>query len=745
MNNWYKKQLLSYFPIFLLTITVIVLLGLVVISDISRKETEKANRMSADYVADTMVRSLDDIENAVLKELNKNESIATFAEAPGLAGHDESLLLYNAAASLRSLIEGNPVIHSIYLYRAKDGLIIWPNGKTTLDSFGDMAFLRKVLEDERHTTDRWSETRWLQDRFVSSPARVISLVKQLPVPFGDKGVAVINADVRELRSYIGDIADTKISYLDVVDTAGQLVMSTDEEGENGREGGGVKQLAEIEVPDTAWTIRSGIKQGQFFGWFSLISYIWVAIGCAVIGLSLGYVIYISKRNYRPIQMMMNKLESIQLNSLPDDRKVDDLSFIGQALEDLIDQSRHYEEGRREHLITKRRQFFMDLVEGTGVVAETDWEETIPLPYRDDEGPADKGVIVAELGHEAFLGEGKPQDQAMLRLAVQSIVHDFLDNSSMRAWCEWISGGRLGVICRMEEGKSAKETLLPKVAACRQWVEENFGIRFVFAQGVPVASWEDLPVSYASATAALGYKLTGGETLIVAEERVGGSADDAHSYWVRIAEMAKAFRLVHGGWRDQLAGLFNDFRTHRLNDMQIHMILAALEKLLKKETGNEVLASETMRQAWIRLDVEAMVTESSSLDSLEANLTEALNEAYRAYVKVFETNSFQAVAVGMRTYIEEHFDDPDLSLKHLSDRFGMNGKNVSQLFKDAFGENFVDVLLRLRIEKAKRLLTETDLGQQDIAQQVGYSNAITFGRMFKRVVGVTPGDYRKKHV
>nr|WP_275901522.1 helix-turn-helix domain-containing protein [Cohnella algarum] len=100
---------------------------------------------------------------------------------------------------------------------------------------------------------------------------------------------------------------------------------------------------------------------------------------------------------------------------------------------------------------------------------------------------------------------------------------------------------------------------------------------------------------------------------------------------------------------------------------------------------------------------------------------------------------------MRTYIEEHFDDPDLSLKHLSDRFGMNGKNVSQLFKDAFGENFVDVLLRLRIEKAKRLLTETDLGQQDIAQQVGYSNAITFGRMFKRVVGVTPGDYRKKHV
>ncbi|MFD1955521.1 helix-turn-helix domain-containing protein [Paenibacillus thailandensis] len=97
---------------------------------------------------------------------------------------------------------------------------------------------------------------------------------------------------------------------------------------------------------------------------------------------------------------------------------------------------------------------------------------------------------------------------------------------------------------------------------------------------------------------------------------------------------------------------------------------------------------------------------------------------------------------MRAYIEEHFADPDLSLKHLSDRFDISGKYASYLFKEEFDMKFVDFLVQLRMKRAERLLAETDETVQNIALQVGYANSISFGRMFKRVVGVTPGDYRK---
>ncbi|MNW22203.1 HTH-type transcriptional regulator YesS [compost metagenome] len=56
--------------------------------------------------------------------------------------------------------------------------------------------------------------------------------------------------------------------------------------------------------------------------------------------------------------------------------------------------------------------------------------------------------------------------------------------------------------------------------------------------------------------------------------------------------------------------------------------------------------------------------------------------------------------------------------------------------------FVDFLAELRVRKAKELLDNTQDSIQDIALQIGYANAITFGRVFKRVTGMTPGDHRK---
>lgn len=730
---------MTYFPIFLLTITVIVLLGLVIVSDISRQETEKANRMSARYVAETLTRSLDGMEQSALKELNANDQIGSFVDDGQLAGREKSVLLYQVSRALRTLIEQNPGIHSIYIYRAEDGLIVWPNGMTTIDALGDRAFLEAGLSG-KIAADRWSDVRVLRDAFSPSETPVVSLVKQLPLPFGDKGVAVINADVRELQSYLGDVADPHVSYLDVVDGSGQLVMSTDEEGAAYRTGNGVRQLTEIGVAEAGWTIRSGIKQGQLFGWFSLISYVWLAVGCVVIALSLGYVIYVSKRNYRPIQVMMNKLESIQLSSLPENRKVDDLSFIGQALEGLIMQSRRYEQDKQEHLVARRRQLFLELLEGTAGAAIDDWEELSPLPL-EAYAAAPVAVLIAEVVSDVMLGESRSQERGTLRLAMQSILQDFLGEAGQPAWGEWVGSGQIGVICKLS---GSGQSLESRAEACRRWMADNLGVSMIIAVGLSAQDWEELPLSYASAQAALGYKLTGGKLLIQAAELEGRSGQDAHAYWLSLSDMAKAFRVSHDGWKGQFKQLFLSFRRDRLDDRHIYLILAGLEKLLKKEIGTGAGVDDQVAEAWKRVDVERLSLQQMTLDELESELYSALEELYQAYTAACESDSFQTVVRELRAYMEARYDDPDLSLKHLSDRFGLAGKNVSQIFKDAFGENFGEVLVALRIGKAKRLLTGTELGQQEIAQQVGYSNSITFGRMFKRVVGVTPGEYRKRH-
>lgn len=82
------------------------------------------------------------------------------------------------------------------------------------------------------------------------------------------------------------------------------------------------------------------------------------------------------------------------------------------------------------------------------------------------------------------------------------------------------------------------------------------------------------------------------------------------------------------------------------------------------------------------------------------------------------------------------------MKHLSDRFHISAKYASYLFKEEFNLKFVDFIVKLRMERAQELLAETNETIQNISIRVGYANSITFGRVFKRIVGVTPGDYRK---
>ncbi len=52
---------------------------------------------------------------------------------------------------------------------------------------------------------------------------------------------------------------------------------------------------------------------------------------------------------------------------------------------------------------------------------------------------------------------------------------------------------------------------------------------------------------------------------------------------------------------------------------------------------------------------------------------------------------------------------------LGDQFNLSSKYLSQLFKEEFGEKFIDYVTKLRIEKAKKLLRETDRSIQEVAE------------------------------
>lgn len=93
------------------------------------------------------------------------------------------------------------------------------------------------------------------------------------------------------------------------------------------------------------------------------------------------------------------------------------------------------------------------------------------------------------------------------------------------------------------------------------------------------------------------------------------------------------------------------------------------------------------------------------------------------------------------YINRNLGE-NITLESVANYVSMNSSYFSRFFKNKTGENFVDYLVRIRIDKAKELLIKTEMTIDDIAGKVGHINTAYFSKVFKKVTGLTPGEFRR---
>ncbi|MFB8375466.1 AraC family transcriptional regulator [Paenibacillus taichungensis] len=94
------------------------------------------------------------------------------------------------------------------------------------------------------------------------------------------------------------------------------------------------------------------------------------------------------------------------------------------------------------------------------------------------------------------------------------------------------------------------------------------------------------------------------------------------------------------------------------------------------------------------------------------------------------------------YIHEHFNE-SISLESLAEQWNYSIQYLSKQFKLRTGRSPIEYVIQARMAKAKELMIRTDATAQEIASSVGYSDVFYFTRLFKKQVGMTPGQYKKK--
>ncbi len=95
-----------------------------------------------------------------------------------------------------------------------------------------------------------------------------------------------------------------------------------------------------------------------------------------------------------------------------------------------------------------------------------------------------------------------------------------------------------------------------------------------------------------------------------------------------------------------------------------------------------------------------------------------------------------------SYITAQYHD-SLRLNDVALRVGVHPGYLSRLFKKELGISFHRCILMIKVQKACHLLTESDKSIKQISGEMGFSRPEVFLKVFKRCVGCTPGQYRKR--
>jgi len=132
---------------------------------------------------------------------------------------------------------------------------------------------------------------------------------------------------------------------------------------------------------------------------------------------------------------------------------------------------------------------------------------------------------------------------------------------------------------------------------------------------------------------------------------------------------------------------------------------------------------------------------SKIQTKMEDITDSRIMLFQEYILPAQENHEDYTARAVK-YINQNYQK-DITLKSVADSLFISESYLSRLFKANAGQTFVDYLTYYRIKMACRLLKDPDVKIQEIANIIGYKDQRYFSVIFKKLVGLTPKEFRDK--
>lgn len=255
---------------------------------------------------------------------------------------------------------------------------------------------------------------------------------------------------------------------------------------------------------------------------------------------------------------------------------------------------------------------------------------------------------------------------------------------------------------------------------------------------------ELSQSYTSAREAVSYRVIYGTSRAINMKEIAPGKGNTPITLTDETELSPLFKMIRlGAEQDIIDAVHLYFKRVFLpakSLTQHHIaVMELICSLYRFAVNNEIEAAEFSGE--LRTVYNRLV--DHDLNTLKEWMTNISLAFHEKMVRARNTST-KTLIQRAEDYVHHNYRDADLSLDSICKVLGVSNSYFSSVFKKETGNSFIGYITDYRMDKAARLLIETNEKSYMIAKSVGYTDPNYFSYVFKRQFGVSPSKYRTEY-
>lgn len=767
MNSIYIRIFFSIMGLVLASVLIVACLSYWNSTKMMISEVKSNNMLILEQAQESIDREIKSIESSTMQAaLDRRLLKALYISRQD--SYYEAEIYRDIITYLNSIKANNDYITDLWVYFNKADIVLGSEGK-----YDSKLFFSNVCK--YYSNIDWKNVFQKNTGFRSAGRQeveydlnrtpVVVFIKSMPInEFTPKGTLVVNLSEQFFYNKMGGNKDGKVVINYVVDSHKNIIFTNEKFYQENQD----QKLARSVLDNSVNSMGSdeGTFDTKFDGKPYTIQYIksrandwnyisitptgyisekangirnvtiWVALISMILSIILAY--FLVKRLYRPINDILNYISIMnnkKLDKQTEDSK-DELKFINRIISFVYNENENLRDSFNKSQPILREKFLNDIANGS--VTQERYKEIgsdigIDMPF-----PLFQ-VIVFEIDEyvpEVLKRYRKPSDFIP---KMYEIAGDAL-NENARCYSIQKDENILVSIINSNESFYESEGINEYLNKVRDYFKFNHELTFTIGVGRRYTSIEECPMSFIEALHALKYKIVKGQNTVIYIDEVKNISGNIFEYPIekekQLVTILKSGDIV--ATNQILLQIFTDNLDKRpMTPEMINNLFSAL-------VGTAIRSIYEMQATITRIfgeeaDIYAGMAEKSIVEEKKSYIY-FIFKSIAMYAGDRKLSQNTKVYDKINAFVAENYNK-ELSLEKAAEVVNLSPSYLSFIFKEISGKNFVDFINEFRLEKAKELLTSTSMSVAQVAETVGYINANSFSKTFKKYIGVSPGQFR----